>query len=134
MEVRLPDLSPCFARRLLRRSSVLTLTPTNHLWPGYVSLALATLFFGSLIVAPHLVPGPCMESYPVQCRTVEIVDGGFTITGILLLVSVASLFLATLVTRPRVRAVSIIAGFVGLVIVMTVGVDLSLVEGIELRY
>ena len=75
-----------------------------------------------------------MESYPVQCRIVEIVGGGLTITSIMLLVSVASLFLASLVTRPRSRAVSIVAGLVGLVIVMTIGVDLSLVNGIELRY
>ena len=134
LDVRLPDLNPCFGERLLRRSGVLTLIPTRHLWPGYVSFALATLFFGSLIVAPNLAPGPCMESYPVQCRIVEIVGGGLTITSIMLLVSVASLFLASLVTRPRSRAVSIVAGLVGLVIVMTIGVDLSLVNGIELRY
>ena len=87
-----------------------------------------------MIVAPHLEPGPCMESYPVQCRIVEIVVDGITITGIMLLVSVTSLFLTSSVTHTRARAVSIIAGFIGLVIVMTVGVDLSLVQGTELRY
>ena len=79
-------------------------------------------------------PVSCVESYPVQCRIVKIVGGGLTITGLMLLVSVASLFLASLVTPPRARAVSIVTGFVVLVILMTVGVDLSLSQRTELRY
>ena len=70
----------------------------------------------------------------MQCTVVEIMGGGFTITGIVLLVNVASLFLTSLVTTPRARAVSIVAGFIVLVILMTVGVDLSLSQGTELRY
>ncbi|WP_206751405.1 hypothetical protein [Cryobacterium sp. Hh7] len=66
-----------------------------------------------------------MESYPAQCKIGKIADGGLTITGLLLLVGVASLFLVNLVTRLSVREVSIVAGFVVLVILMTVGVDLS---------
>lgn len=75
-----------------------------------------------------------MESYPVQCTIVEIVYSGLAMTGIVLTASVSSLFLASVLIRPKIRVASIVAGFVGLAIVMALGTDLSLVRGTELRY
>ena len=76
----------------------------------------------------------CMESYPVQCRIVEIVYSGLAITGVVLIVSVAPIFLASMADRPKIRAASIVAGFVGLAIVMAFGAELSWALSIELRY
>ena len=87
-----------------------------------------------MVVAPHLGPGACMESYPVQCTIVEIGYSGLAIIVMVLIVSVSSVFLASVVTRPKMRAASIVAGFVGLAIVMAFGAELSLVQGTELRY
>ncbi|WP_146071004.1 hypothetical protein [Cryobacterium sp. Y57] len=64
----------------------------------------------------------------------EIVYSGLAITGVVLIFSVASIFLASVAGRPKLRAASIVAGFVGLAIVMVFGAEWSWANSIERRY
>jgi prolipoprotein diacylglyceryltransferase len=95
---------------------------------------VAAVFLVVLVVVPRMGALACMESYPVQCRIVEIVHSGLAITGVVLIASVASIFLASRAGRPKLRATGVVAGFVGLAIVMALGAELSWAHSIELRY
>ena len=91
--------------------------------PGLSHFGIAVAFAVSVVVAPHVGPGASMESYPMQCTIVEIGYGGLVIAGTVVIARVAAVFLASVVTRPGMRAVSIVAGFVGLAIVMAFGAE-----------
>ncbi|TFB54698.1 hypothetical protein [Cryobacterium sp. Sr3] len=95
---------------------------------------MAVAFLVGLVVVPRMGAWACLESYPVQCRIVEIKCSGLAITGVVLIISVASIFLASMAGRPKMRAASIVAGVVGLAIVMAFGAELSWADSIELRY
>jgi hypothetical protein len=86
---------------------------------------VAAVFLVVLVVIPRTAALACLESYPVQCRIVEIVYSGLAITGVVLIASVASIFLASMTGRPKLRAMGIVAGFVGLAFVMALGAELS---------
>lgn len=104
----------CFVSCELGHWGVSTSAVFRQFWPGFVSSGVAAVFLVALVVVPRTGAWACMESYPVQCRIIEIVYSGLALTGVALIASVASIFLASMAGRPKLRATGVVAGFVGL--------------------
>ena len=132
--VRLSERHRCFVSFELGHLGVSISAVSRRFLPAFVSSGVAAVFLVVLVVVPRRGARACMESSPVQCRIAEIVHSGLAITGVVLIASVASIFLASRAGLPQLRAVSIVAGFVGLAIVMAFGAELSWALSIELRY
>ena len=107
---------------------------TRRFWPGLVAVGTAAVFLAVLAMTPRLGAGGCMESYPMQCPVIEIVPAAFVATALALLASAVAAFLASIVSKPRARAVAIAISFVVLVAVMILGANISLLHLIEVRY
>lgn len=75
-----------------------------------------------------------MESYPLQCRVVEVVGSGLAATGVGLFACVLLLFFASTSQTPKVRFPTAVVGFAALFTVMIVGASASLAHTVEVRY
>ena len=96
--VRLVERHRCFVSFELGHLGVSISAVSRRFLPAFVSSGVAAVFLVVLVVVPRRGARACMESSPVQCRIAEIVHSGLAITGVVLITSVASIFLTVAIS------------------------------------
>jgi hypothetical protein len=105
----------------------------RRFWPGIVGAVIALAFVAFVLAAPN-GGGGCMESYPMQCPVIEVVESGFAATAVGLIVCVLLLFFASASRCTKVRISGAVVGLAALFIVMVLGASASLLHTVDLRY
>ncbi|MBF4570498.1 hypothetical protein ITJ57_17160 [Plantibacter sp. VKM Ac-2880] len=111
-----------------------TLTRTVRQPAVLAVLGLTALYIALILLLESTFEGGCQESYPMNCRILELDLPGLLLT-VLLLAAVA-VAAGVCATRPRsgVRGMLLVAVVIAGIVVVVVGFHLSLNPALETRY